>query len=303
VLRRQRGFRQRQAVGPAAVGLGGIQDDAVAAHQTGDPAPHRGQQAAHLHRRRRPRCRHEAHRPIGRRGEDALRHQGVLCGVRDYAERGSGRGEIPSRGQLVGCVADPRQLRIIAVSFSGPRWARPISKEDGMVELRVRATGALIRFRSSPVWAYVDGFANVLHERGYSRTAAVSVIGDAVPLGRWADREGRSLAALDDGAVESFLAHLPGCHCPGRRGGQPVCTGAHARTFLDYLRGCGVVPPAALPSCGEPGLERLLRLDGAPSWRHAGDAGEFRSRSEGTGGSSGRGALALRRGRIAGGCA
>jgi len=123
-----------------------------------------------------------------------------------------------------------------------------------MVELRVRATGALIRFRSSPVWAYVDGFANVLHERGYSRTAAVSVIGDAVPLGRWADREGRSLAALDDGAVESFLAHLPGCHCPGRRGGQPVCTGAHARTFLDYLRGCGVVPPAALPSCGEPGL-------------------------------------------------
>ena len=39
-----------------------------------------------------------------------------------------------------------------------------------MVELHVRATGALNRFRSSPVWAYVDGFANVLHERGFSRT-------------------------------------------------------------------------------------------------------------------------------------
>ena len=58
-----------------------------------------------------------------------------------------------------------------------------------MVDLDVRATGALHRFRSSPVGSYVDGFADVLRERGYSRKAAVSVIGDAVHLGRWARGE------------------------------------------------------------------------------------------------------------------
>jgi integrase/recombinase XerD len=123
-----------------------------------------------------------------------------------------------------------------------------------MVDLHVRATGALNRFRSSPVWTYVDGFANALHERGYSRPAAVAVIGDAVHLGRWADREGRSVAALDESTVEAFLAHLPGCRCPGRRRGRPICVGAHARAFLDYLRDCDVVPAAALPSRGAPGL-------------------------------------------------
>lgn len=126
-----------------------------------------------------------------------------------------------------------------------------------MMELDERATGALKRFQSSPVWAHVEGFSRMLHEAGYGRAPAVAVIGDAVHLGRWAEREGREVAALDEGAVDAFLAHLPGCHCRGRRGGRPICTGAHALAFLDYLRDCGAVltlPPAASHACAEPAL-------------------------------------------------
>lgn len=117
------------------------------------------------------------------------------------------------------------------------------------------AAGALDRFRSSPAGPYVDGFAGVLCERGYSRKFAVSIIGDAVHLGRWAEREGRrGIAALDEKALEAFLAHLPACRCPGRRGGRPICVGAHARAFVDYLRDRGVVALAAPQPAREPAL-------------------------------------------------
>ena len=119
-----------------------------------------------------------------------------------------------------------------------------------MAVLDVRATGALKRFQSSHLWKYVENFATMLHEVGYHRAAAVAVIGDAVHLGRWAERKGLEVGTLDERAVAAFLAHLPRCRCRGRRGGRPICTGAHAQAFLDFLRGCGAVhtpPPAPYP--------------------------------------------------------
>lgn len=119
-----------------------------------------------------------------------------------------------------------------------------------MAALDVRATGALKRFQSSHLWKHVEAFAAMLHEAGYHRAAAVAVIGDAVHLGRWAERKGLEVGTLDERAVTAFMAHLPRCRCQGRRGGRPICTGAHAQSFLDFLRGCGAVhtlPPAPHP--------------------------------------------------------
>jgi hypothetical protein len=62
------------------------QGDVVAPQQANDPPAHRRQQARHLDVARRLAQRHEALRPVALLREDALGHERVLCGVRDYAE-------------------------------------------------------------------------------------------------------------------------------------------------------------------------------------------------------------------------
>ena len=117
-----------------------------------------------------------------------------------------------------------------------------------MLEFFVRAPYARQRFRSSPVGSFVEGFATALREFGYCKRIGVSVLGHAVHLGVWALRKGRPASALDERAVDAFVAHLPRCRCPGQRASHAAKAGGHARTFVRYLRTSGIVAPIpALP--------------------------------------------------------
>lgn len=111
-----------------------------------------------------------------------------------------------------------------------------------MLESYLRAAHKLARFRSSPAGPYLDGFAVALRERGYCRLIGASCIGYAVHLSVWAEFEGFCTAALHEGVVDAFEAHLSECCCPGQRAGRHTCAGARARMFVDYLRTSGVVP-------------------------------------------------------------
>jgi len=171
----------------------------------------------------------------------------------------------------------------------GVACARDRRADSVPVESRVGVRRRLCK-RASRAWLQQDG-------RGFGHRRC----GASGSVGRSGGQESRRARRRRRGVIPGPSARMPlpgtargpaGVHrCPRADiPGLPAWLRRRSARSASVVRGAWVG-------------ERLLRLDGAPSWRHAGDAGEFRSRSEGTGGSSGRGALALRRGRIAGGCA
>jgi hypothetical protein len=196
----------------------------------------------------------------------------MLCGARDYAERCLGRGEIPRPRRVVGCVANPRQLR--DNRFSGPRRARPIfrrrtawwtcmcarpARSIDSVESRMGRTSMALQTRCTSV--------------ATQGPAAVAVIGDAAS-GAVGRSEGQCRCSRR-GTVEAFLAHLPRLPLlAAARGPTDGVSGAHARAFLTTCgttrrsgRGAAVARAAWIG-------QQLLRLDGAASRRHANDAGK-----------------------------
>lgn len=111
-----------------------------------------------------------------------------------------------------------------------------------MLELYLRSAHGLARARSSLVGSYLDGFAAALHQLGYCRRIGAWCITYAVHLGLWAAGEGVCISALDEPAVDAFLAHLPRCRCPGLHAGLHAAARSRTRVFVGYLRGTGVVP-------------------------------------------------------------
>jgi len=110
-----------------------------------------------------------------------------------------------------------------------------------MLEFYLQSAHGLGRARSSLVGPYLDDFATALHEIGYCRRIGTWCIGYAVHLGLWAAAEGVCIAALDERAVNAFLAHLPRCRCPGQRAGLHAAARARTQVFVQYLRTAGVV--------------------------------------------------------------
>ena len=137
-----------------------------------------------------------------------------------------------------------------------------------MLELFLRSSRGLASARSSCVGPYLDGFAAMLCEQGYSRQIAAWCITYAVHLGLWAAAEGLPIAALEDSSVDAFVAHLPRCDCPGHRAGVHAVARPRTRLFVRYLRTVGVVAVAG-PQAAEPEL-----VTGFCAWmrRHRGVA-------------------------------
>jgi integrase/recombinase XerD len=117
-----------------------------------------------------------------------------------------------------------------------------------MLESYLRSTRGIARARSSIVGPQLDGFAAALRELGYCRLVGQWCITYAVHLGLWLAAEKVDLGALDEGAVEGFLAHLSRCRCPGHRAGLHGVARARTAVFVRYLRARGIVPLPAPPA-------------------------------------------------------
>lgn len=121
----------------------------------------------------------------------------------------------------------------------------------------------LRRLRASPAGPYLDGFAASLCVDRHRRSSMRKFLRAAAHFAEWSRSQGIAVGALDDAALEKFVAHLPKCSCL-RRDGRKKSDKNHsivpgARRFLDYLRVNGVVPD--VQDAGEPGPPLLIGFD------------------------------------------
>ena len=66
-----------------------------------------------------------------------------------------------------------------------------------MLEMYFSTPKTLRRLRTGPSAPYIDGFATMLQENGYSVASAVRYLRAAVHLGHFLDSRGMSFAAID----------------------------------------------------------------------------------------------------------
>ncbi len=113
--------------------------------------------------------------------------------------------------------------------------------------------------RSNPAGAVIEGFAERLLQRGYSKISIRRHIRSAEHIVRWAVRQGLSANDLGDRAVENFGDHFRRCHCGRYRCANSREAVAGARLFLSYLQ--GIEDPARRrrrPASAEPDLLKLF---------------------------------------------
>jgi site-specific recombinase XerD len=107
--------------------------------------------------------------------------------------------------------------------------------------------GDLSRVRvSGPLEPFASGFAGELARQGFTANSAGLQLGVVAHLSRWLTAEGLAVNALDDVIVERF--------CRARRdaGYTAFLTPRTLVHLLAYLRGLGVIAPAAAPVADGP---------------------------------------------------
>src|SRR5439155_15041782 len=133
-----------------------------------------------------------------------------------------------------------------------------------MLENYFKLEQTLQRLRAEPTGRYMDGFAKVLHTRGYGIWAGQAYLRAAAHLGIWIKRQGVSVMKLDEEVIGEFARHLRSCHCLGKNRGIYDDAVIGARHFLAHLRDAGVAPAGApleqlsLPTIID-GFERWMR--------------------------------------------
>lgn len=114
-----------------------------------------------------------------------------------------------------------------------------------MLETYFVAPKTLKRLRTGPSAPYLDGFAVMLEQQGYSSASAVRYLRAAAHLGHFLQRQGATLADVDATTPEVFRRHLPTCCCPLSNGGK---INHHpyfgVKRFREYLIQMGVCPRA-----------------------------------------------------------
>ncbi len=90
--------------------------------------------------------------------------------------------------------------------------------------------------RNGPAGNLVEGFAQVLFQRGYSEISARRHIRAAEHLMYWADRRSLSVQDLDGQILKQFDEHLGCCRCKHFACAQPAGVLAGARLFLRHVQ-------------------------------------------------------------------
>jgi site-specific recombinase XerD len=112
-----------------------------------------------------------------------------------------------------------------------------------MLEIYFTAPKSLERLRTSISAPYIDGFAGILKENGYSKGSAIRYLRVASHLGWFLVSRGESLINVDATTAEAFRYHLPDCRCPNSNGGKiNHHTFYGVKRFYQYLQQVGVVP-------------------------------------------------------------
>ena len=132
-----------------------------------------------------------------------------------------------------------------------------------MLETYFVAPKTLKRLRSGPSEPYIDGFAEMLTEKGYSHTTAIRYLRAAVHLGCFLAGQGKALTDIDSMTPESFRRHFATCTCLYSNGGKiNHHTYFGAKCYQQYLRQIGVATLESAPVVEPPESELLA------SFRH-----------------------------------
>jgi integrase len=78
----------------------------------------------------------------------------------------------------------------------------------------------------------VDAFAVTLTEQGFTKDRARGLLRGVAHLGRWLQKRGTPLVALDEGVLEAFRAHLSRCRCVRRNKGRLYYCRSGSNRFL-----------------------------------------------------------------------
>ncbi len=106
----------------------------------------------------------------------------------------------------------------------------------------------LEQLRNGPSGPLLGGFAQSLHEDGYSWWTAQTYLRAANHFGHFLKRKHVALAAVQPDSIAAFRRHLKQCHCPKPRGPNTEDTVRGAKCFLRHLWNAGVVTrPAKQP--------------------------------------------------------
>lgn len=111
-----------------------------------------------------------------------------------------------------------------------------------MLETYFEAPFVLVRLRSGPSGPFLDEFARVLGESGYSWLSGRRYLRVADHLGRFLSVSGLPLCSVSQASLQAFGQHLAGCRCPEATGGRTTDDGVRgASLFIRHLRELGVV--------------------------------------------------------------
>jgi integrase/recombinase XerD len=114
-----------------------------------------------------------------------------------------------------------------------------------MLANHFKSAATVTRLNSGPAAPFLEGFVETLEAKGYADPTIRYHVGAVHHLCSWASAKALDLSRFDDARFQSFLRHLPSCHCAMEYRGQFM---HHARfsvaLFEPYLREIGVLPVA-----------------------------------------------------------
>jgi len=117
-----------------------------------------------------------------------------------------------------------------------------------MLEDYFESSFTLKQLRNGPSGPWLRGFAQSLHEDGYSWWTARTYLRAAHHLGHLLKSKGVALVAVQPDTIAEFRRHLKRCRCPKPRGGKTEDTVRGAKCYLRHLWTVGAVPrPASQP--------------------------------------------------------
>ena len=102
---------------------------------------------------------------------------------------------------------------------------------------------------------HIDAFAGALAEQAFTIGRARALLRGVAHLGRWLQKRRTPLAALGEGVLEAFRAHLSRCRCVRRNKGRLYYCRSGSNRFLTWAREQGLVSASA-PAAPVPPLIR-----------------------------------------------
>jgi hypothetical protein len=88
---------------------------------------------------------------------------------------------------------------------------------------------------------HMDAFAAALADQGFTIGWARGLLRGVAHLGHWLQEQPTALAALDEGVMEAFRAHLSRCRCVRRNKGRLYYCRSGSNRFLAWAREQGLV--------------------------------------------------------------